>query len=90
MAERKVESLSEATIRGETIKVGELADEVQKRLQPDKLLDPNRKKTYGYTATARFVEGESIYIVKFGPPARGWGEYVVTEIMRAKSESPNE
>ena len=88
MAEaRKVESLPEAVIRGETIKVGQPADAVRKRLEPDYEVDPNRNKTYGYTSTARYVEGDSIYIVKFGPPKSGWGAYVVTEISRAKAQS---
>jgi hypothetical protein len=81
---RQVESLTEATIRGQVVKVGERAEAVQKRLDPDTLIDPNRNKTYGYTATARYVEGDHIYIVTFGPPQGGWGPYVVTAIQRAK------
>jgi hypothetical protein len=83
-ATRQVETLSEATIRGEAIKVGERAEEVQRRLDPDAVIDPNRNKTYGYAATARYVEGDDIYIVTFGPPKGGWGPYVVTQIQRTK------
>ena len=86
-AARQVETLSEATIRGETIKLGQRAEMVQKLLQSDSLTDPNRDKTYGYAQTARYVEGDSIYIVTFGPPKAGWGPYVVTEISRAKAQS---
>ena len=83
-AARQVESLTEATIRGEPVKVGDRAEAVQKRLDPDTIIDPNRNKTYGYSATARYVEGEHIYIVTFGPPKGGWGPYVVTGIQRAQ------
>ena len=84
---RQVENLNEATIRGELIKVGERAESVQTRLDPDSVVDPNRNKTYGYTATARYVEGEHIYIVSFGPPKGGWGPYVVTAIQKAKKSA---
>ena len=84
---RQVESLTEATIRGQVVKVGERAEAVQKRLDPDTLIDPNRNKTYGYTATARYVEGDHIYIVTFGPPKGGWGPYVVTQIQRTKKSA---
>jgi hypothetical protein len=84
---RQTESLMEATVRGQTIKVGERADAVQKRLDPDSIVDPNRNKTYGYTATARYVDGDDIYIVAFGPPKGGWGPYVVSGITRAKKSA---
>jgi hypothetical protein len=84
---RQLETLSEASIRGETIKVGEPAEGVQKRLAPDSLLDPNRSQTYGYVATARYADGGAIYIVKFGPPKSGSGAYVVTSISRAATRS---
>jgi hypothetical protein len=86
-ATRQVEKLTEATIRGEVVKVGQPADGVRKRLDPDTIVDPNRNKTYGYTATARYVEGDNIYIVTFGPPSSGWGAYVVTGIQRAKKSA---
>lgn len=84
MSQRQVESLTEATIKGQLIKVGERAEVVQKKLDPDTIVDPNRNKTYGYAATARYVEGDHIYIVTFGPPKTGWGAYVVTGIQRAQ------
>jgi hypothetical protein len=80
---RGLQTLSEATIRGETIKLGEPALGVQRRLAPDSLLDPNRSQTYGYIATARYVDAGATYIVKFGPPRHGIGAYVVTSISRA-------
>jgi len=87
MSQRQVETLTEATIRGQVVKVGERAEAVQKRLDPDAILDPNRNKTYGYAATARYVEGDHIYIVQFGPPKNGVGPYVVTSIQRAQKSA---
>jgi hypothetical protein len=82
---KQFEDLSEATIRGERIKVGDRAEDVESRLQPDSMLDPNRGKNYGYAATARFIEGGAIYIVKYGPPQSGSGAYIVAAISRMKA-----
>lgn len=86
-ATKQVETLSEATIRGKKIQLGQRGEMVEQLLQPGVLADPNRNKSYGSVQTARYVEDGWIYILTFGPPAQGSGPYVVTRISRAKAQS---
>lgn len=81
----RMETLTEATIRGHTVKLGQSAEMVQSRLQPDSLLDSTRR--YGYSATARYIEPDATYVVTFGPPGKGVGSYVVLEIVRIKPQA---
>lgn len=73
-------NLSEATIKGHKIKVGQPADIVQSRIQADAFTSSGYN--YGDPSTARYNDAGTTYVVIFGPPKGGSGTYVVTSISR--------
>jgi hypothetical protein len=80
--------VKQATIRGETITVGQGADIVQSRIEADKYVTSGYN--YGDTSKGYYDDGGVTYIITYGPPKSGTGGYVVLRIEKvtAKREKP--
>lgn len=70
--------VKQATISGETIKVGQGADIVQSRIKADGYFTSGYN--YGDTSKAYYDDGGVTYIITYGPPKSGTGGYVVQQI----------
>ncbi|OPY76988.1 MAG: hypothetical protein A4E64_01288 [Syntrophorhabdus sp. PtaU1.Bin058] len=81
LAENTVK-VKQATIRGESIKVGQGADIVQSRIKADKYI-------YGDTSKGYYNDGAVTYIITYGPPKGGTGSYVVRQIEKVTASSPS-
>lgn len=77
-----------ATIRGETIQVGQGADIVQSQIKADRFVAPGYN--YGDTSKGYYNDAGSTYIITYGPPKSGNGAYVVRQIEKVttKREMP--
>ena len=80
--------VKQATIQGEIITVGQGADIVQSRIKDDKFVVSGYN--YGDTCKGYYNDGGSSYIITYGPPKSGTGDYVVLRIEKvtAKREKP--
>ena len=80
--------LKQATIRGETIKVGQGADIVQSRIKADRFVASGYN--YGDTSKGYYNDAGATYIITYGPPKSGTGAYVVRQIEKvtATREKP--
>lgn len=67
--------VKQATIRGETIKIGQGADIVQSRIKADKFVASGYN--YGDTSKGYYNDAGATYIIIYGPPKSGTGAYVV-------------
>lgn len=76
--------VSRATIRGETIMVGQGADIVQSRIKADKFVASGYN--YGDTSKGYYNDGGSSYIITYGPPKSGTGAYVVRQIEKVSKQ----
>ena len=74
--------VKQATIRGETITVGQGADIVQSRIVADKYVT---SYNYGDTSKGYYDDGGITYIITYGPPKGGTGGYVVKTIEKIKN-----
>jgi len=70
--------VKQATIRGETVTVGQGADIVQSRISADKFITSSYD--YGAPSKGYYNDGDVTYIVTYGPPKSGAGAYVVRQI----------
>jgi hypothetical protein len=75
--------VKQATIRGETITVGQGADIVQGRIEADKYVS---SYSYGGTSKGYYDDGGVTYIISYGPPQSGSGGYVVHQIEKKKKQ----
>lgn len=73
--------VKKATIRGETITVGQGADIVQSRIVADKYVT---SYNYGDTSKGYYDDGGITYIITYGPPKSSLGGYVVHQIEKIK------
>ena len=80
--------VKQATIRGESIKIGQGADIVQSRIKADKFVASGYN--YGDTSKGYYNDAGATYIITYGPPKSGTGTYVVRQIEKvtAKREKP--
>lgn len=74
--------VKQATISGETIKVGQGADIVQSRIKADRYVTSGYN--YGSTSKGYYSAGGVTYIITYGPPTNGTGGYVVQLIEKTK------
>lgn len=74
--------LKEATISGQTIKLGQGADIVQSRIKAERFVTSGY--TYGDTSKGYYTDNGITYIITYGPPQGGTGGYVVKEIEKGK------
>lgn len=88
LAENTVK-VKQATIRGQSIKVGQEADIVQSRIKADKYVAAGYN--YGDTSKGYYNDTGVSYIITYGPPKSGTGSYVVIQIEKvaAKREHPD-
>ncbi len=75
------------TIRGEIIMVGQGADIVQDRIKADKFIASGYN--YGDTSKGYYNDGDSSYIITYGPPKSGTGTYVVHQIEKITEKREN-
>jgi hypothetical protein len=80
--------VKQATIRGETIKVGQGADIVQSRIKADRFVASGYN--YGDTSKGYYNDAGATHIITYGPPKSGTGAYVVRQIEKitTKREKP--
>jgi hypothetical protein len=74
--------LREATISGQTIKLGQGADIVQSRIKAERFVTSGYN--YGDISKGYYTDNGITYIITYGPPKGGTGEYVVKEIEKVK------
>ena len=81
--------VKQATIRGESIKVGQGADIVQSRIEADHFISFGNN--YGDTSKGYYNDAGVTYIITYGPPKSGTGSYVVMQIEKisAKQKKQN-
>lgn len=76
--------VKQATIRGESIKVGQGADIVQSRIKADKFISSGYN--YGDTSKDYYNDAGVTYIITYGPPKSGTGSYVVMQIEKVTAK----
>jgi hypothetical protein len=76
--------VKQATIRGESIKVGQGADIVQSRIKADKYIAAGYN--YGDTSKGYYNDAGVTYIITYGPPKSGTGSYVVRQIEKVTAK----
>jgi hypothetical protein len=76
--------VKQATIRGETIKIGQGADIVQSRIKADKFVAAGYN--YGDTSKGYYDDAGFTYIITYGPPISGSGSYVVRQIEKVAAK----
>jgi len=74
--------LKQATIFGETIKVGQGADIVQSRIKADRFVTAGYN--YGDISKGYCNDNGATYIITYGPPKGGTGTYVVKQIEKIR------
>jgi hypothetical protein len=74
--------LKEATIFGQTIKLGQGADTVQSRIKAERFVTSGYN--YGDISQGCYTDNGITYIITYGPPKSGAGGYVVKEIEKVK------
>lgn len=73
----------QATIRGESIKVGQEANIVQNKIKADKYISTYN---YGDPSKGYYNDAGVTYIITYGPPKSGIGSYVVTQIEKVTAK----
>ncbi len=76
--------VKQATIKGETVKIGQGADTIQSRIKADEFITSGYNP--GDTSKGYYNDAGTTYIITFGPPKSGTGAYVVRQIEKTPAK----